>query len=190
MELIIFTWEPAPYQLTNEAMFADVAASFVPGLRDSRFKDEGTVEKALKTGHVVSTGYRLPYLAHARLEPGKCVTPLKDGALDICAAKADPLAERNRLCRHEPSKRVLEAVGRMSGRSKPVPRRRGRGVAFTLSFSVPVAEIVEDTDKLAGVEINKVFVAAEFDRGLEPVNFAKQLKGCVIWGLGHAMNCQ
>lgn len=362
-ELITFAWEPATYPPTTEAMFAEVAASFVAARQDSRFKDEGAVEEALKTGEAISAEYRLPYLAHAPLEPMNCVARMKDGALDIwtatqipifvveaakqitglptdrirlhtqiaggsfgrrleddfirqtielakaypgrpikmtwsreedfthdfprplaigrmrgkvaggrveaydlsiaapsvttsqsqrlgqwlpgpdvaivagawdqpfgiphyrvtgyrappmapisswrsvgasgngflhdCfldelihAAKADPLAERIRLCRHEPSKRVLEAVGRMSGWSTPLPRGRGRGVAFTLSFGVPVAEVVEVTDTPSGIKIDKVFVAAEVGRVLDPVNFANQVKGGVIWGLGHAMNCE
>ena len=45
---IKFDWGPAPYPATSAAMFETVAASFVSGRQDSRFKNEGDVESALK----------------------------------------------------------------------------------------------------------------------------------------------
>ncbi len=109
----------------------------------------------------------------------------------IHAAGADPLAERIRLCMHEPSRKVLEAVGDMAGWSGPSPGgKRGRGVAFCLSFGVPGAQIVEVTDTGRGIRIDKVFVAVEVGRVLDPVNLEAQVFGGVIFGLGHAMNCE
>jgi isoquinoline 1-oxidoreductase beta subunit len=63
-------------------------------------------------------------------------------------------------------------------------------VAFTLSFGVPVAEVVEVTDTPRGIRIDKVFVAAEVGKVLDPVNFENQVQGAVVWGLGHAMNAE
>jgi len=111
----------------------------------------------------------------------------------IAAAGADPLAERLRLCSHEPSKRVLQAVGELSGwstRLTKLPKGRGRGLAFTLSFGVAVAEVVEVTATDRGIRIDRVFVAAEVGPVLDPVNFEAQVQGGVIWGLGHAMNAE
>ncbi|QCB47597.1 molybdopterin cofactor-binding domain-containing protein [Hydrogenophaga sp. PAMC20947] len=122
---------------------------------------------------------------------------LHESALDelIQAAGADPLAERLRLCSHEPSKRVLQAVGEMSGWDTPLEPapdggKRGRGLAFTLSFGVPVAEVVEVTATAQGIRIDKVFVACEVGKVLDPVNFEGQVQGGVVWGLGHAINCE
>ena len=116
-----------------------------------------------------------------------------EGFLDelIHAAGADPLEERLRLCDDPLSRKVLEAVGEMAGWTGPKPGEgRGRGVAFTLSFGVPAAEIVEVRQTDTGLRIDKVFVAVEVGRILDPVNFDNQVKGGVIWGLGHAMNCE
>jgi isoquinoline 1-oxidoreductase subunit beta len=122
---------------------------------------------------------------------------LHESALDelIHRAGADPLAERLRLCSHEPSKRVLQAVGEISGWNTPLApspdgAKRGRGIAFTLSFGVPVAEVVEVTATEQGIRIDKVFVACEVGKVLDPVNFEGQVQGGVVWGLGHAMNCE
>ncbi|NHQ73048.1 xanthine dehydrogenase family protein molybdopterin-binding subunit [Roseovarius gahaiensis] len=112
-----------------------------------------------------------------------------DSFLDelIHAAGADPLEERLRLCNHAPSRKVLEAVGEMSDWGKPLAEGQGRGVAYCLSFGVPCAEVVEVTDTADGIRIDKVFVAAEVGRVIDPVNFENQVQGGVIWGLGHAI---
>jgi len=101
----------------------------------------------------------------------------------------DPLQERLRLCSHEVSRGVLETVGEMSDWGSDMAPRRGRGVAFVLAFGVPVAQVIEVTDTDGGIRIDKVFVAADVGRVLDPVNFEAQITGGVIWGLGHAMNC-
>jgi isoquinoline 1-oxidoreductase beta subunit len=118
---------------------------------------------------------------------------LHDGFLDelIHAAGADPLEERLRLCHHDLSRKVLEAVAEMSGwAGHDIGKNRGRGVAFTLSFGVPTAQVVDVTNTPSGIRIDKVYVAAEVGRVVDPVNFEAQLSGGVIWGLGHAMNCE
>ncbi|MFB9262824.1 molybdopterin cofactor-binding domain-containing protein [Bradyrhizobium erythrophlei] len=363
VNLIKFDWGPAPYPASSEAMFETVAASFIPARRDSRLKDEGNVEAALTSTSVIEAEYRVPYLAHAPLEPMNVVVQLKDGRLDIWTgtqipiflvhgaasvsglgaedvhlhaqmsggsfgrrleddyvrqaielakaypgrpikmtwtreedmthdfprplavarmrggvkdgkvdaydlgiacpsvnasqlgrqnlsipgpdvaivagawdqpfkipnyrvtgyrvpelvpisswrsvgasgngflhdcfldelihlAGADPLKERLRLCWHEPSRKVLEAVGEMANWGSDLGKDRGRGIAFTLSFGVPVAEVVEVTNTSHGIRIDKVFVAAEVGKVLDPENFANQVQGGVIWGLGHAMNAE
>lgn len=117
---------------------------------------------------------------------------LHEGFLDelIHAAGADPLEERLRLIWHEPSRKVLETVAEMSGWGSGLGAGRGRGVAFSLSFGVPTAEVVEVTATERGIKIDKVYVAAEVGRIVDPVNFDNHVKGGVVWGLGHAMNCE
>ncbi len=141
------------------------------------------------------TGYRAPPMVP--VSSWRSVGASGNGFLHDCfldeliyAAGADPLAERIRLCWHEPSRKVLEAVGEMSDWGSDPGPNRGRGVAFCLSFGVPVAEVVEVTATGRGIRIDKVFVAAEVGKVLDPVNFDNQVKGGVVWGLGHAMNCE
>lgn len=108
----------------------------------------------------------------------------------IYAAGADPLQERLRLCNHDVSRKVLEAVGEMSNWGSKLEANRGRGLAFVDSFGVPVAEVVEVTKTKSGIRIDKVFVALDVGRIVDPVNFDNHVKGAVVWGLGHAMNCE
>lgn len=145
--------------------------------------------------HYRVTGYRVPEMVPVSSwrSVGASINGfLHESFLDelIHAAGADPLRERIRLCTHEPSRRVLEAVGEMCGWSTPLGAGRGRGVALTVSFGVPVAEVVEVTAMPNGIRIDRVFVAAEVGRVLDPVNFENQVQGGVIWGLGHAMHAE
>lgn len=108
----------------------------------------------------------------------------------IHAAGADPLEERLRLMNRAESRKVLEAVAEMSGWGTNPGPNRGRGVAFIDSFGVPTAEVVEVTNTADGITIDKVFVAVDVGTIVDPVNFDNQVKGAVVWGLGHAMNCE
>lgn len=109
----------------------------------------------------------------------------------IYAAGADPLEERLRLCHHDISRKVLEAVGEMSNWSgSKIGENRGRGVAFCMSFGVPTAQVIEVTNTEDGIRLDKVWVAADVGTVIEPMNLDAQLSGGVIFGLGHAMNCE
>ena len=155
----------------------------------------GAWDQPFAIPHYRVTGYRVPEtvpVSSWRSVGASHNGFLHDAFLDelIVAAGADPLRERIRLCNHDISRKVLEAVGELSGWGTPMAPGRGRGVAFTLSFGVPVAEVVEVTNTPAGITIDKVFVVANVGRVLDPVNFENQVQGAVIWGLGHAMNAE
>ncbi len=115
-----------------------------------------------------------------------------DCALDelIHEAGADPLEERLRLIWHEPSRKVMETVGQMSNWGSALPQSKGRGVAFCLSFGVPTAQVVELTNTPDGIRLDKVWVALDVGRIVDPINFENQVQGGVVWGLGHAINCE
>ncbi len=110
----------------------------------------------------------------------------------IHEAGADPLAERKRLLADDPlSVKVLEEVEKMSGWTGPKPGGgRGRGVAFTLSFGVRTAIIVEVMKMAGGIKMTNVWGAAEVGKVLDPINFEAQFSGGIVFGLGHAMNCE
>ena len=155
----------------------------------------GAWEQPFAIPHYRMTGYRAPDLAP--ISSWRSVGASSNGFFHDCfldelihAAGADPLEERVRLMWHDNSRKVLEAVGEMSDWGSDLGDNRGRGVAFCLSFGVPTAEVVEVTNTDDGIRIDKVFVAAEVGRVVDPVNFDNLVKGGVIWGLGHAMNCE
>ncbi|MFO7921758.1 MAG: molybdopterin cofactor-binding domain-containing protein [Nioella sp.] len=108
----------------------------------------------------------------------------------IHAAGADPMEERLRLASDPRAVAVLEAVAEMSGWGRALPEGRGLGVAMVESFGVPTAEVIEVEATDRGIRIHDVWVAAEVGTLLDPVNFENQVQGGVIWGLGHAINCE
>lgn len=141
------------------------------------------------------SGYRAPELAPVsswRSVGASTNGFFHDVFLDelIHAAGADPMAERMRLCWHDPSRKVLEAVAEMSDWGGALAPNTGRGVAFCMSFGVSTAEVIEVTNTDEGIRIDKVWVAAEVGRVVDPVMFENMVQGGVVWALGHAMNSE
>ena len=108
----------------------------------------------------------------------------------IHASGRDPLEERLRLCNDPLSRQVLEAVGEMADWGSDIGPNRGRGIAFVESFGTRTAEIIDVTNTDQGIKIDRVFVALEVGRVVDPINFENNVQGGVVWGLGHAMNSE
>jgi isoquinoline 1-oxidoreductase beta subunit len=156
----------------------------------------GAWDQPFAVPHLRVTGYRAPELAPVsswRSVGASTNAFMFGGFLDelMVAAGADPLSELLRLCSHGPSRRVLETVGEMSGwpGRSPAPGK-GFGIAFAMSFGVPVAEVVEVTATDAGIRMDNVWVAADVGRVVDPVNFEGLVQGGVLWGLGHAIHAE
>ena len=141
------------------------------------------------------TAYRAPELAptsswRAVGAPGAGF--MFDTFLDemIHAAGADPMEERIRLMGHANSRKVLEAVAEMSDWGAAMPAGTAKGVSFVESFGVPVAQVAQVTDTGAGLKIDKVWCACDVGVVIDPVNFENLVQGGIVFGLGHAMNCE
>ena len=107
---------------------------------------------------------------------------------ELChAAGVDPVAERLRLCDHDDSRQVIQAVAEMANWGADLGPNRAQGIAFCMSFSVPVAEVVQISRTDQGIKLDAVFVAADVGKVLDPVNFENLVQGGVLWGLGHAI---
>ena len=75
-------WDPPTHPRSLDEHFAAVDAAFA-GRHDSRFRDDGDVTAALAQGSAISAEYRVPYLAHATLEPMNAVAWLTDEGLQV-----------------------------------------------------------------------------------------------------------
>lgn len=156
----------------------------------------GAWDQPYKIPNYRVTGYATPELVPVSSwrAPGFCANAfLHEAFLDelIHAAGADPLQERLRLVHDLASREVLEAVGALSGwNGSKLGENRGRGIAFNYSMGVPCAEVIEVTNSKEGIRIDKAFVVVQAGRVLDPVNFEAQVTGGLIFGLGHAMNCE
>ena len=85
-------WEPAAYPETTEALFDDIAAAF-DDEPNSMARDDGDVEAA-EGDTEITAEYRVPYLAHATMEPMNATALLEDGRLTIwCGNQAPKIAQ-------------------------------------------------------------------------------------------------
>jgi len=153
---------------------------------------DGSYEQPYGIPHFRATAYRAPTsipVSSWRSVGNSFNGFFMEGFMDELAhqAGADPLAFRLGLLTHEPSRQVLRAVGEMAGWSQPLGKNRGRGVAYHLSFGVPVAEVVEVTRTPDGIRVDRVCVAADVGTALDPRNIEAQLQSAVIFGLSAAM---
>jgi isoquinoline 1-oxidoreductase subunit beta len=101
-------------------------------------------------------------------------------------AGVDPLEFRLAQMTDEPSRKVLEAVAEMSDWGN-VPAGRARGVAFCLSFGVPVAEVIEVMETPDGLKMTGAWAAVDVGRALDPGNIEAQVQGAMVYGLSAAM---
>jgi isoquinoline 1-oxidoreductase beta subunit len=108
----------------------------------------------------------------------------------IHAAGLDPLKARIEMCTVPTYRKLLETLAEMSDWKGPLGNGKGRGVAFVEAFGTPTAEVVEVTVTDKGIRIEKVWVAVDVGKVVDPINFENQVQGGVVWGLGHAINCE
>ena len=88
-------WAEPSYPASTQAMVDAIVASMDEKHRDSRLRDDGNVDKALSAGKVLEAEYRVPFLAHATMEPMNAVAWLHDGKLDIWAGVQNPTSARD-----------------------------------------------------------------------------------------------
>ena len=111
-----------------------------------------------------------------------------ESAVDELAhlAKADPLEFRLSQMTHDPSRSVLEAVAEMSDWGN-APAGRARGVAFCLSFSVPVAQVIEVAETADGLLMTNAWAAVDVGLALDPSIIEAQVQGGMVYGLSAAI---
>ena len=109
--------------------------------------------------------------------------------LDELAAKVglDPVEMRVQMMSHAPSRKVVEAVAEMSNWGEKLPAGHGRSIAFSLSFGVPAAGVVEVAATDNGIHILKVWAAADVGVALDPGILEAQMISGANFGLSAAM---
>ena len=191
----------------GKAVLVDGAVAGPSVTHNSSLRLAGQVPPGPDRGHVEGSGdqpYAIPnFRVTGHLTPidvplgfwrsvGNSFNPFFfDCFLDEMAAEAgaDPLQFRLDMIRpeHAPSALVLEKVAEMSNWTGQTPEGRGRGVAFTYSFGTAVAEVVEVAQTDQGIRIEKVWIACDVGRALDPSIIEAQMTGGAIFGLSAAV---
>ncbi len=88
-DVIEFDWGPAPYPASTSEHHELVAREMDRDIH-YRPRDLGDVEAVLEKGPGISGEYRVPYLAHATMEPMNATAFFKNGVLEIWAGNQNP----------------------------------------------------------------------------------------------------
>ena len=95
-------WDEAPYPATTDGIMTVIETALKAGDGDN-LRDEGDVDLAFADAprdKVVEAQYRVPYLAHATMEPMNATAQLKNGRLDVWTGTQAPTIVRSD-CAHE-----------------------------------------------------------------------------------------
>ncbi len=157
---------------------------------------------------LIDGAYNQPYaLEHYRIDGRKVDLPIPVGSwrsvgasfntfmlesfIDEIAAAGgkDPLALRQALLSGSKAGRgVVDKVAEMSGWGTPLPAGKARGIAFALTFSTFVAEVVQVAEIDGAIRIEKVWCAVDPGLVLDPGIFKAQMMSGIVYGLSSAMN--
>lgn len=120
-------WAEADYPADSAAMLARIEAAFATK-PDSRLRDDGDVEAELAKGEVIEAEYRIPFLAHAAMEPLNATAWLKeDGRLEVWCGNQAPIMTRDacaaalRIGADKVTLHTPVMGGGFGGRTDPVP---------------------------------------------------------------------
>lgn len=101
-------------------------------------------------------------------------------------AKADPLEFRLRQIDDDASRAVLSAVASLSNWGSTLPNR-AKGVAFSMSFGVPCAEVIEVEQTTAGIRLTGAWAVVDVGIALDPRNIEAQVQGAMVYALSAAI---
>jgi isoquinoline 1-oxidoreductase beta subunit len=152
---------------------------------------QGAWEQPYRLPNHRVTGYRAPAMVPVgswRSVGASQNAFFHESAIDELAALAgaDPVAFRLAHIDHDPSRKVIEAVAEMSGWGSTTAGR-AKGIAFCMSFGVPVAEVIEVSETPDGLRLTGAWIAADVGIALDPGNIEAQLQGAMIYGLSAAI---
>ncbi|WP_137109716.1 xanthine dehydrogenase family protein molybdopterin-binding subunit [Rhodobacter sp. SY28-1] len=126
-QLVDVQWGDADYLVDTAAMMTRIEAAFATE-PDSRLRDDGEVEAELAKGDRIEAEYRIPFLAHASMEPLNATAWVKpDGAVEVWCGNQAPIMTRDAIASSlrigSDKVRLHTPVmgGGFGGRTDPVP---------------------------------------------------------------------
>ena len=100
LKLVITVFEASDNDSTSSA---DIYAGFERSLADengSKVMEQGDTEAAMESAaDVIEANYRVPYLAHAAMEPMNCTVHIHDNKVDVWTSTQDALGIKARVAK-------------------------------------------------------------------------------------------
>jgi isoquinoline 1-oxidoreductase subunit beta len=126
-QLVDIEWGETDYPADTDAMMSLIEASFATD-PNSRLRDDGDVEAELAKGDVIEAEYRIPFLAHASMEPLNATAWVKaDGSAEVWCGNQAPIMTRDAIAAALGIGSVKVTLhtpvmgGGFGGRTDPVP---------------------------------------------------------------------
>jgi len=95
-DAIDIKWGAAPYPATTDEMFANIESVIDNDEhKDHQNRNDGDVASALEDGEIFEATYKVPYLAHAPMEPMNAIVLVTDDACEIWTGTQIPLFVRD-----------------------------------------------------------------------------------------------
>lgn len=152
---------------------------------------QGAWEQPYRFANHRVTGYRAPAMVPVgswRSVGASQNAFFHETAVDELAhlAKADPLEFRLRQIDDDASRAVLSAVASLSNWGSTLPNR-AKGIAFSMSFGVPCAEVIEVEQTTAGIRLIGAWAVVDVGIALDPRNIEAQVQGAMVYALSAAI---
>jgi isoquinoline 1-oxidoreductase beta subunit len=93
VEAVAIEWGPAPYPESSEAIFETIAAAF-EAEPNSTLRDDGEIPAPAEGD--VTAEYRVPFLAHATMEPMNATAHRTEAGLEVWCGNQAPVATRDK----------------------------------------------------------------------------------------------
>ncbi len=90
VDMIDVEWEDAPYPTDTDGVFAAIAEAF-DGDANTTLRDDGDVTALPEGATLIEAEYKLPYLAHATMEPMTATAQYTGDALEVWAPNQAPI---------------------------------------------------------------------------------------------------
>jgi isoquinoline 1-oxidoreductase beta subunit len=172
----------AGYTIARDLYLRGIDSEAMSGLRDLPYGVPNLRLSYADHEHAIPVG-------HMRAPQANWNTFVIESFLDECALAAgrDPLGFRRELLASSPrASRVLERVVAISGFGAPAARGRALGLAIGPWEGSLSAVVVEASMREKAPRVERIWVAADIGRAINPDNAVAQLEGGALFGLSMA----
>jgi len=136
---------------------------------------------------VVETEYRVPYLAHATMEPMNCTARVEGRRCELWLGTQNPLGFAKENADEPRFVAVLDLAARKADWDAPRPAGQGRGIAIHRSFGTIVAQVADVVVEDGRPRALRVVCAVDPGYAVHPDGLRCQMESGIAFGLTAAL---